>query len=395
MKNKITYLSFGLLPTVHGGKHKSGIGVASFELNNALSKYTYFNNFYASFDYRKKRKKINGLQIIGLHYFSLVLFIIKHLKTSFKLFINAIKVSRKYKLNKIKIFTKLLFFQKNIIEFNPKIIEFNGSLDILLSKYLIIKNRYIVGRIHGINNNPNLFKKELSDIENDLNNVKIDLLTFVSTKIKNDWEKSYGKIKKSSVLLNGFNKEIFYVSSNKLNNNNVITLITIGNISKRKGQKRVIQSLTKINNKSKYSYICYGKDQEGLVSEMKSLAKENQIKFQYYGFIPPNNVRGKLSNADFFIMPSMEEGFGLVFIESIACGTPIIVPKHLPIAQENNLLNEKNSISINDWTVNSIVQGLQDFKRSSFNRNEVSASIQHLTWENIAIEYFHLLKEML
>ncbi len=42
------------------------------------------------------------------------------------------------------------------------------------------------------------------------------------------------------------------------------------------------------------------------------------------GFIKDEEVADHYSLADVFIMPSRKEGFGIVFLESIACGTPVI-----------------------------------------------------------------------
>jgi len=44
----------------------------------------------------------------------------------------------------------------------------------------------------------------------------------------------------------------------------------------------------------------------------------------FIGAISEQELPERFSAADVFVMPSRKEGFGIVFIESLACGTPVI-----------------------------------------------------------------------
>ena len=87
------------------------------------------------------------------------------------------------------------------------------------------------------------------------------------------------------------------------------------------------------------------------------------------------------------ILPSSSEGFGLVYLEAIACGVPVIIPQHLPLAQEGNILNEKNAIRIADSSSKAIEAILPSLQERKWDRKDVSASIISYTWDNIAKEY--------
>ena len=93
-------------------------------------------------------------------------------------------------------------------------------------------------------------------------------------------------------------------------------------------------------------------------------------------------------------MPSSSEGFGLVAIESIACGTPVIVPNHLPIVQEVGLLNENNSIIIEDNSIKEICKGILNGISRNFKRKEVSESISFITWKEVTSKYINIYNEI-
>ena len=62
-----------------------------------------------------------------------------------------------------------------------------------------------------------------------------------------------------------------------------------------------------------------------LTSLIISLGLAEHVKM--LGFVPENKLRDYLATSDLFILPSRDlEGFGLVVLESLACGTPILVP---------------------------------------------------------------------
>lgn len=55
---------------------------------------------------------------------------------------------------------------------------------------------------------------------------------------------------------------------------------------------------------------------------VKSLGLENQVKF--IGKLTDEELAGVYNGADFFVFPSLYEGFGLTVLEAMACGVPII-----------------------------------------------------------------------
>ena len=96
------------------------------------------------------------------------------------------------------------------------------------------------------------------------------------------------------------------------------------------------------------------------------------------------------------ILPSSSEGFGMVFIESIACGTPVILPKILPLANEPNILCKKNSILLDGSEVDSITNCLVNLPdKNNYDEGEVSKTVDHLSWISIAGQYREIFRSII
>lgn len=106
-----------------------------------------------------------------------------------------------------------------------------------------------------------------------------------------------------------------------------LVLLTVGRLDDRggyKGHDRVIQAITaidRLNDKDVIYLIAgEGKDRERLERLCRELQIENKVRF--LGSVPFIDLPDLYRAADLFVMPSTGEGFGIVYIEAMACGTP-------------------------------------------------------------------------
>lgn len=105
----------------------------------------------------------------------------------------------------------------------------------------------------------------------------------------------------------------------------ILTLCRLSSSEKYKGYDQVIKALSRIG-KGNWKYLIMGKydavEQERVQQLVKQYGLEENIILT--GFIPDEEITRHFLLGDLFIMPSREEGFGLVFIEAAACGLPLI-----------------------------------------------------------------------
>jgi glycosyltransferase involved in cell wall biosynthesis len=138
---------------------------------------------------------------------------------------------------------------------------------------------------------------------------------------------------KMSIIPGGVDLRNFKPAENKENirkkvevPRNKIILLTVRNLVQRMGLENLILAMKEIASKEKNIYLVVGGDgplKNELTALRNRLGLHKMIKFT--GFIKEKELPNFYQMADFFILPTKElEGFGLVTLESLACGVPVL-----------------------------------------------------------------------
>lgn len=108
-----------------------------------------------------------------------------------------------------------------------------------------------------------------------------------------------------------------------------LALLTVGRLDDRggyKGHDRVIRAVASLEGTLEkdlvYLIAGEGKDRARLERLCRSLNLEDRVRF--LGNVPFEDLPDLYRASDLFVMPSTGEGFGIVYIEAMACGTPAI-----------------------------------------------------------------------
>lgn len=110
-------------------------------------------------------------------------------------------------------------------------------------------------------------------------------------------------------------------------------------------------------------------------------------RVEFLGFIPEGDLATTYAAADISIVPSSAlEGFGLISLESLACGTPVLVT---PVGGLPDTVAGLNAdLVLQGTTVDSITAGLRGWLDGTLDlptREECRAHVMNgFTWDNIA-----------
>lgn len=173
----------------------------------------------------------------------------------------------------------------------------------------------------------------------------------------------------------------------KLTHNN-FTLITVTRISgeeQYKGHDRVIESMSKVIDEFPYlRYLIVGKYDLSEKNRLDSLIKNYQLtdKVIFTGFVQDEALAPHYKLADVFVMPSKGEGFGIVFIEAMFYGLPVIAGNKDGSVEP--LCNGKLGLLVNPDDAEEIASAI---KKIIFNKNAFVPN-QNILMENFSYDTY-------
>lgn len=178
----------------------------------------------------------------------------------------------------------------------------------------------------------------------------------------------------------------------KINNINKISLLFIGLINKNKNLKTVIYACAKLRDQG----LNVNLDVIGngpLEEEMKILCRDLDLKnVVFHGYLSDEKtISGIMDKSDIFVMPSFNETFGLVYIEAMSRGIPVIYSRGQAI---DGFFNDGEVGYAVDSTNNDMI--IKAIKKIIANYNQMSiksiSNSKEFNWTEIGKQYINLYK---
>ncbi len=172
-------------------------------------------------------------------------------------------------------------------------------------------------------------------------------------------------------------------------------LVAIGRIVKRKALDVLISALGQISDSRIRLFILGdGPERETLQEQARSLGLENRVAF--LGYVSEEDKYRYLAAADLFALTSMHEGFGIVYMEAMHCGLPIICSDHG--GQVDFLTHEKNALIIEVGNVEQCARHILRYQKDrklydTCSRNN-RVKVQDFYAEAIAGQYLDLFHKL-
>lgn len=183
------------------------------------------------------------------------------------------------------------------------------------------------------------------------------------------------------------------------NNSNKIEVLSVSNLKEAKGIQFNIKAVGVLIEKYpniQYNIVGDGEYKEELDKLIKELALEENIKF--LGKLPYDEVIENMRKCDIFSLPSYKEGFGMVYIEAMAQGKPVIGIKGEGIADVID--NGVNGFLVQGKNIEELTETLDylicnEEKRKEIGHNAKNEVINNYTWDMNAEKLINTYKSLI
>jgi glycosyltransferase involved in cell wall biosynthesis len=181
---------------------------------------------------------------------------------------------------------------------------------------------------------------------------------------------------KTSIFLipNGFKNDIFHrLDKNECRKKlglpqNRKIVISIGNLVEEKGQKFLISAMTKLKDKE---ILCFligrGPLRKSLFHQIQKNKMSDRVKL--IGGISHNEIPLWLNACDLFVLPSKRESFGVVQIEAMACGKPVVATIN---GGSEEILNSSVGILVESENDEALAEAISNALESSWDEKFIA-----------------------
>lgn len=172
----------------------------------------------------------------------------------------------------------------------------------------------------------------------------------------------------------------FTIKENK--NNKVFTFLTVCFLTYNKGIETLILAFNKAFKNVNNVKLIIGGDGEQKDYLLELVMKlKLQDKIEFLGLLSRDKVKLKMQNANCFVLPSYYETFGVVLIEALSTGCPVIGTK---CGGPNDIINNKVGLLIESRNVDQLTYALK-YMYKNF-KNYKSDYIRNYTIKNYSEE---------
>lgn len=205
-----------------------------------------------------------------------------------------------------------------------------------------------------------------------------DYITVASEFVQNGFVKN--RINLNRLFVNPYGVSFDFFQPTILSDN-PFDIIIVGQWSKRKGSNLIIEAARDLNLKVLH------------VGKIADVEFPDQSNFTHIDAVPESELKNYYQQAKIFLFPSYEDGFGLVLIQALICGLPIVCSKHTGGPTLRKMITDKKWIvemdNINTTSLKIAIEKAMQLAVTQIGyRNYVTEKdLQQISWDAYGKRY--------
>lgn len=147
-------------------------------------------------------------------------------------------------------------------------------------------------------------------------------------------------------------------------------VLAIGRFARGKNFHLLIEAFGALTSRARLKIAGDGPEYESLMALAKSSASRDRIEF--LGWVDGENKSSLYGSSDLFVLPSGNDSFGMVYIESLSHGCPVVIGPNPAVV---SALDGLDGVFIaKDFSVSSIAAAIDDALAERADRKKISDS---------------------
>jgi len=177
-------------------------------------------------------------------------------------------------------------------------------------------------------------------------------------------------------------------------------ILFVGRIEPLKGIDQLLRAMPYLENGHRLRLVIIGGGEHGQneIKKLKKLSRDLHIEdsVTFSGLIKHEKLRHFYNAADVCVIPSYYESFGLVALESMACGTPVVATN---VGDLKNIIHQgETGYVVMDNTPGTLANKINLLLSKSTSDMKymlsIRASVTHFSWSNIARKIIEVCQEV-
>jgi glycosyltransferase involved in cell wall biosynthesis len=160
-------------------------------------------------------------------------------------------------------------------------------------------------------------------------------------------------------------------------------LVSVGHLIGRKRHADVLRALWLLRDSHPLRYVVVGDGPER--PRLEALAAQLELDVEFRGALPHAEAVATAQSGSLFVLPSVDEAYGVAYVEALAGGVPAIGCRHEPGPEDLHALTEAMCL-VAPGDPEGLAQTIaalltNDRERRRLGEDARAAVARHLTWE--------------
>jgi len=171
-------------------------------------------------------------------------------------------------------------------------------------------------------------------------------------------------------------------------------IFSLGALIERKGFNHLIDAMEIMTEKRK-DVVCYiggsGPQKKTLKKQIDDSNQADSIKL--IGFIPDELLPVWMNACDLFVLPSLAESFGIVQIEALACGKPVVSARNN--GSEEIITSDDYGLLARSADSADLMEKITIALEREWDNEKILSYAQQYSWENVAGRIIQVYRNLL